>query len=64
MDLASLLGMIIGFVLVVFGILQSAGSVSGLVWFLDYVWRSRLCNDDLLHDAELCRRFEKYRIDI
>ena len=27
--------MIIGFVLVVFGILQSAGSVSGLVWFLD-----------------------------
>ncbi len=35
MDLASLLGLIIGFVLVVFGILQGAGSVSGLVWFLD-----------------------------
>jgi Flagellar motor component len=34
-DLASLLGLIIGFVLVVFGILQGAGSVSGLVWFLD-----------------------------
>lgn len=35
MDLASLLGMIIGFVLVVFGIYQSAESFAGLRWFLD-----------------------------
>lgn len=35
MDLASLLGVIIGFVLVVFGIINSAGGLSGIVWFLD-----------------------------
>ena len=35
MDLASLLGLIIGFVLVFFGILNGAGSVAGLIWFLD-----------------------------
>lgn len=35
MDLASLLGIIIGFALVVFGIFQSAGSFAGLGWFLD-----------------------------
>lgn len=35
MDIASLLGLIIGFVLVLFGILSSAGSMAGIVWFLD-----------------------------
>ena len=35
MDLASLIGMIVGFVLVVFGIYQSAESIAGLRWFLD-----------------------------
>jgi len=34
-DLASLIGMIVGFVLVVFGIYQSAESIAGLRWFLD-----------------------------
>lgn len=35
MDLASLLGMLVSFTLVMFGILQSAGSVAGIMWFID-----------------------------
>lgn len=35
MDLASLLGLLIGFVLVLFGIFNGAGSAAGLLWFVD-----------------------------
>ena len=68
-DLASLVGMIVCIVLVVYGMIDSAGGIGGINYFLNLpsalitFGGSFFCDNDVGKHGKLCWWYEEYCVD-